>query len=79
MAQVKITVNHNRCVGSQLCMNFLPAVFEMNKNGQSVVTDANSADVTSIVQTAEQCPQCAIKVEDISSGEILFPPPGLGF
>jgi len=60
-------------------MHFLPAVFEMNESGQSMVIDANAADITSIIQTAEQCPQCAIKVEDTSSGEILFPPPGLGF
>ncbi len=74
MGQIKVTVNHNKCVGSQLCAYFLPDVFDMDENGQSIVTNEDNLDLTTVLQTAEQCPQCAIRVEDVSSGDVLFPP-----
>lgn len=74
MSKIKVTVNHNRCVGSRLCVGFLPDVFDMNEMGQSTVIKVESASPLELVQTAEQCPQCAIRVEDIETGEVLFPP-----
>jgi ferredoxin len=78
MGKIKVTVNHNRCVGSQLCVNYQPEVFELNDEGQSVIISIEGVDPISLVQTAEQCPQCAIKVEDAETGEVLFPPAELG-
>jgi ferredoxin len=78
MGNIKVTVNHNRCVGSQLCMHFLPDVFDLDGNGQAIICELGDTDVITLVQTAEQCPQCAIKVEDESTGEVLFPPAELG-
>ncbi|MFN8287393.1 MAG: ferredoxin [Chitinophagales bacterium] len=74
MGKIKVTVNHNRCVGSRLCVGFLPDVFDMNEMGQSTVIKTESASPLELVQTAEQCPQCAIRVEDLETGEVLFPP-----
>ncbi len=74
MSKIKVTVNHNRCVGSRLCVGFLPDVFDMNEMGQSTVIKVESASPLELVQTAEQCPQCAIRVEDTETGEVLFPP-----
>lgn len=79
MAEVKIEVNHNRCVGAQLCIYFLPGVFTLNADGQSTVIDVATADAATIIQTAEQCPQCAITITDSSTGAVLFPPADLGF
>ena len=77
MDTIKVTVNHNRCVGSRLCVGFLPGVFKMNERGQSVVEISGEINAVEVVQTAEQCPQCAIRVEDTSTGEVLFPPADL--
>jgi len=77
MSTIKVTVNHNRCVGSRLCVGFLPAVFSMNEHGQSTASVSADINVTEVVQTAEQCPQCAIRVEDTDTGEVLFPPADL--
>lgn len=74
MSNIKVTVNHNRCVGSRLCVGFLPGVFMMNKQGQSAVISADRVSELDLVQTAEQCPQCAIRVENMETGEVLFPP-----
>ncbi len=74
MSKLKVTVNINRCVGSRLCVGFLPDVFEMNSEGQSTVINADGAGELELLQTAEQCPQCAIRVENLETGELLFPP-----
>lgn len=79
MSKLRVTVDHNRCVGSQLCVLFLPDAFEINGDGQSDVKSGSTADEKQIISTAEQCPQCAIRVVDNESGEVLFPPPGLTF
>ncbi|MBX7156485.1 MAG: ferredoxin [Bacteriodetes bacterium] len=79
MRKLHVTVNHHRCVGSQLCMQFSPGVFELNANGQSSVVDVEKDSVENIIATAEQCPQCAIRVEDMETFETLFPPPELDY
>lgn len=77
MGNLKVSVNPNLCVGSKLCISFLPDVFEMDAHGQSQVVSLDSATELDLLQTAEQCPQCAIRVENTETGEILFPPPEL--
>ncbi|MFN8297841.1 MAG: ferredoxin [Chitinophagales bacterium] len=74
MSKLKVTINTNRCVGSRLCVGFLPDVFEMNAEGQSTIVQLGDTSALELVQTAEQCPQCAIRVEDEETGEVLFPP-----
>jgi ferredoxin len=79
MSKIKVSVNHNKCVGSQLCIMFSPDVFELNANGQSKVTSIEGHDLKELIATAEQCPQCAIKVLNVDTGVVLFPPEGLSF
>ncbi len=79
MGKLKVTVNPNKCVGSRLCVQFLPAVFKLNDEGQSSVFNTEGIDVKTIIGTAEQCPQCAIRVKDLDTDEVLFPPPGMEF
>ncbi|MBP7512690.1 MAG: ferredoxin [Bacteroidia bacterium] len=79
MGNIKVSVDLDKCVGSQLCMMFSPEVFAKDGHGQSKVISENYPDVKEIVGTAEQCPQCAIKVENTDTGEVLFPPPELAF
>ena len=77
MSIIKVTVNRNRCVGSRLCVGFMPGIFRMNSEGQSEVITVEGANGIEVISTAEQCPQCAIKVEDIETGQVLFPPADL--
>ena len=74
--KIGVSVNHNKCVGSQICVILNPEVFTLNEEGQSTVIAVND-DVARIIYTAEQCPQSAIVVEKADSGERLFPPPKL--
>ncbi|MEE8176481.1 MAG: ferredoxin [Acidobacteriota bacterium] len=70
---LKITVDHNVCVGNQMCETFAPKVFVINDNRQSEVADAAADTEENIMEAAENCPVSAITVEDADTGEKLFP------
>ena len=72
-SKVKITVDLDRCVGSTMCIQIAPAVFALTAEGQSSVTDAGGDTLERIVDAAENCPMEAIRVEDLSTGSVLFP------
>ena len=44
-----ISVNHDRCVGSTMCVLTADAVFALDEDGQSVVTDPDGADTATVV------------------------------
>ena len=70
---LKITVDHGSCVGNGQCVNLAPAVFRHNDDVQSEVVDAAGAPEAVILKAARFCPTSAIRVEDLTTGEILFP------
>ncbi|MFQ5932812.1 MAG: ferredoxin [Nitrospiraceae bacterium] len=74
---LRVTVDHNKCVGSTICVLTAPNVFALNDNGQSVVINLAGDTERLILEAAVGCPQSAITVEDVESGERLFPPPQL--
>ncbi|MGD2100597.1 MAG: ferredoxin [Acidimicrobiia bacterium] len=73
MAGLDVTVDHDLCVGSTMCTQFAEGVFDLNDEGQSVVTDPAGASREAIVDAASQCPMEAITVVDTATGERLFP------
>lgn len=72
-ADLRITVDHDRCVGSEMCIVLAEGVFAINENGQSIVVDPTAADRDQILEAAEQCPTEAISVHDAATGESLYP------
>ncbi len=73
MAQkLKITVDHNKCVGNAMCEQYAPNVFGLNDLRQSYVKDPGGDPLENIMEAAENCPVSAIKVENADTGEVLF-------
>ena len=73
MAQnLKITVDHNKCVGNAMCEQYAPNVFGLNEERQSYVMDPAGDSVEAVLEAAENCPVTAITVEDADTGEVLF-------
>lgn len=68
-----ISVNHDRCVGSTMCVLTAETVFALDDAGQSVVSDPDGADAATVVDAASQCPMEAITVVDEATGDTLFP------
>jgi ferredoxin len=68
MAQLKVTVDRQRCVGSGQCALNLPEVFDQDEADGIVIllTDCPPESLSERVLEAElQCPAMAIKTEAI--------------
>ena len=70
---LRISVDHDRCVGSTMCVLTAGDVFALDEDGQSVVVDPGGADRDTILDAAEQGPMEAISVVDDATGQVLFP------
>jgi ferredoxin len=73
MRNLRITVDHDLCMGAAQCVGLAPAVFQHNENRQSVVVDPAGAPEELIVKAASYCPTGAIEITDAETGERLFP------
>ena len=71
--KLKVWVDHQVCVGNAMCETFAPHTFRLDDNRQSEVVDAAGDTVEKILEAAENCPVSAIFVEDMETGEQLFP------
>jgi len=71
--EVRISVDHIKCVGSRLCVQTAESVFALDANGQSTVMNPAGDSRARIIEAAEQCPMEAITVEDVETGIVLFP------
>lgn len=60
---LRITVDHDKCVGSRICVAVAPRVFQLNEAGQAQVVDALGEEATVIRMAEEACPVSAITVE----------------
>ena len=70
---VRVTVDHNVCVGNAMCETIAPQVFQLNANRQSDAVNPAGDTMEKILEAAENCPVSAIFVEDTETGERLFP------
>ena len=68
-----ITVDHDLCVGNDMCTNIATNVFALNEELQSEAVNPDGDPEDKILEAAENCPVSAITVVDEQTGERLFP------
>ncbi|MBM4254750.1 MAG: ferredoxin [Deltaproteobacteria bacterium] len=73
MRRLRIVVDHNKCVGSTMCINIARATFALDGEGKSSVVNSQGDTEEKILEAAESCPVSAIMIEDAETGESLFP------
>ncbi len=71
--KLKITVDHDVCVGNAMCETFATHTFALNADRQSEAVNAEGDPLEQILEAADNCPVSAISVEDAETGERLFP------
>ena len=71
--KLRVSVDHDKCVGNAMCETYAPKVFVLNDDRQSTVADSNADTEENIMEAAEDCPVSAITVIDDETGETLFP------
>jgi ferredoxin len=63
---VIISIDRNRCLGTGLCVDFAPAVFEMGPDGQAQVRPDPTMLPALLDEVVLNCPTGAIVVESKS-------------
>ena len=71
--KLRVSVDHNLCVGNSMCETIAPKVFVLNDDRQSEAVDPDGDTEENILEAAENCPVSAITVVDAETGEKLFP------
>ena len=71
--KLRISVDHNICVGNAMCETFAPKVFVLNDDRQSEAVDSGADTEENILEAAENCPVSAITVVVAETEETLFP------
>lgn len=71
--KLKITVDHDVCVGNAMCESFATNTFALNEDRQSSVVNPEGDPEELVLEAAENCPVSAITVTDAETGEQLFP------
>ena len=71
MRALRVSVDHDLCVGNGTCLTIAPSVFRHNEYRQSEVIDPAGAPEEVILHAAAQCPVGAIRVALTESGERL--------
>ena len=62
--RVKVTVDHNLCVGSAMCSALAPEIFRLNDERQAEVIVGAEVSVERASEAADNCPVGAITVEE---------------
>jgi ferredoxin len=71
--RLRVSVDHDVCVGNGSCLRIAPRVFRHNDHRQSEVVNPAGASEAVILAAAENCPVSAIRIETADTGECLFP------
>lgn len=71
--KLSISVDHDLCVGNQMCISIATKAITLNDDRQAIPADVDGDTEEVILEAAEQCPMAAISVTDAETGEQLFP------
>ena len=67
--RLHIEVDHDRCAGNGMCLEFAPGVFELNARRQAEVVDPEGDTLEDILVAAGNCPTKAITVSAAVTGD----------
>lgn len=74
---LRVEVDQSLCIGCCSCETIAPDVFELNRNAKSNpksrVKNPKGAGVNRIMNAAETCPTKAIQVDNLITGEKMYP------
>lgn len=66
-------IDLNKCVGSTMCIQFVPDGFALTERKQAKVIAGPGFPAAKLREAAEQCPMSAIILEDAATGQRVFP------
>jgi len=73
IAELEITIDRDKCSGEGVCVDIAPEVFRLDDEDTAEVIDPVGAARDIVIDAAQSCPQSAITVVEIGTGEQLVP------
>ena len=67
--RLHIEVDHDRCAGNAMCLDFAPGVFALGARRRAEVVDPEGDALEDILVAVGNCPTTAIRVSDAETGE----------
>ncbi len=64
MAEPRVEVDQQMCIGSGNCVEVAKGVFQLNDEDKAEVVDPTAQDIETLRKAEEQCPVAAILVEE---------------
>jgi ferredoxin len=68
---LRIVVDRTKCTGEAICVGIAPEVFDLDDEQIAIVINPDGTDRDTIMEAAQSCPQDAISVIDVDTGERL--------
>jgi ferredoxin len=68
----RVEVDRSLCIGSGLCVDAAPKVFQLDETNTATVLDPEAATEEEVRKAAEVCPTCAILLYD-AAGKQVYP------
>jgi len=60
---VEVTIDRDRCIGSQNCVHHLPSMFQIDDEGLAVTIPQSEASAAQLEVVVRDCPAEAIQVK----------------
>ena len=60
---VEVTIDRDRCIGSQNCVHHLPSMFQIDDEGLAVTIPQSEASAAQLEVVVRDCPTEAIQVK----------------
>jgi ferredoxin len=76
-SRYKITIKRDLCIGAASCVALAPDTFDLDGENIVIFKDGSWDPDDMILAAAQSCPVYAIIVEDLETGEQIFPDPTL--
>jgi ferredoxin len=69
----KARVDTDRCQSYGRCVRAVPEAYELSQSGKATVITPSTAPDDRILKGARNCPYLAIFVEDLETGQQIYP------
>lgn len=73
MTKYKVIIDKDKCIGAGACVNLAGLTFRMGSDGKAELIDQDGNSDEEKLMSAQACPNMAIKIINMATGETVWP------